>query len=396
MAKKNQCLKCCRFNESNDLCTKLWTQPTYDGTECNSYSAESHQSPANQNPQVKNTPNVVGVRRRKDAISLTAPDKHSVHKSETTKRQEDSEKIINLDVPRLIYRNYKYLKGFFVLIFMIGLFYVGNYVYKNYHERENEEAILLVQSYLSEIQSNKLAEFSKIRSHYYANDTLYISFEFSKNHEIGKKSIVDYRLEDDFMAIVAITPTAWKEIFKILSDSKINLSLAMPTDEKSLKLSCDSLLTWVNDTKRIQKGNYCFVFYKMQEVLDYARIHFANDGVFDVIGYSANKDSVILNLSFYDKNLNLSESFYNKKGVPLHFLDKVGNMGSILDGMLLICSRQGSGLGFSYEGKTNHKKYSCYWSADEVPELVKKYGRIINNDKQETNQVKTTIVTQSK
>lgn len=36
MAIKEQCLACKEYNPDNGLCTKLWTMPTWDSTECNS------------------------------------------------------------------------------------------------------------------------------------------------------------------------------------------------------------------------------------------------------------------------------------------------------------------------------------------------------------------------
>lgn len=368
MAKKEQCLKCKGYNESQDLCTHLWLQPTYDETDCDYYHDSLHD-------------------KKREAQQVSQHIDEKVAKEKGTAKED-------ISVGRASHSSSiasKSIMAFAAVIVSCVAFFVGKTIYTNHlDEEEKKDAMMLVKFNLEGIKNDRTTGFSTLSSYVYENDTLSLVFDCSRSH-IGKSTIYN-NVEDDFMAVVTTTPEKWLDISKILSEVKINLSASFPAISRKIVLPYDTLYAWVRDTIRIKKGNDYFAKYKMDEVVDCAKKHFANDRYFSVEGYSVEDDCVLLNLSYYDVNTKLGETFYDKKRVPLHFTDKVDEMGTLLDGMLDVCTRIGKGLGFTYTGTTKHEKYSCIWTIDEIPALMENERSRFLNDQDPTNQVSTVIV----
>ena len=84
---------------------------------------------------------------------------------------------------------------------------------------------------------------------------------------------------------------------------------------------------------------------------------------------SIDEKFVTLHLSHDDSKAQLGHSFLDTTRVALHFTDKVGRMGSILDNMLSICAKTKKGFAFSYYGNKSHKVQRCEWNAEKAMKM---------------------------
>lgn len=388
MPKKDQCLKCRDYNKSQDLCTSLWIQPLYDGTECGSFSDETKH--VQKDIQQSETPAyVTGIKRQKGIYSSTFIPKDTVDKTTTSQQDEVVEDAKAVFIPSFLLQYGKTIFFLLATLFLVGLCIGSKTLYQHFQQTEREEAFLLVKSYLEGLRQDKTTEFATINSYYLEDDTLYLNYRFSNIH--SNEKLMGTSTEDCLMGIIAIDPDTWERISEIMSESKTNMSFVFPN--ANMTMPYDTLSAWLCDSAKLSTGNNYFSFYKMQEVEEYAKMHFAKDKYIKVIGHSIDKYVVRLDLSYYDVGVELGELYYDRKRMPYHFTDKVGEMGTILDGMLHVCARTGKSLEFTYEGTTKHKKYSCKWYTEEIPELLKEYGSDFRIKNRKINQARTTIET---
>ena len=135
-----------------------------------------------------------------------------------------------------------------------------------------------------------------------------------------------------------------------------------------------------------------FTVLKGCEILRYAKMHFQGDVFFNVDSMSLNDKSLLLCLSYDDSKARLGDSYLRMDRVNPHFTDPVGEMGSILDGMLSICTRTNRGFGFVYTAQKSHKVDRCEWTIDEMREIAEANRAKFFVGNRKTNQVKTVIV----
>ena len=96
-------------------------------------------------------------------------------------------------------------------------------------------------------------------------------------------------------------------------------------------------------------------------------------------------------MSYNDSKANLGSTFLNTDKVALHYTDKVGDMGSILNNMLSICARTNKGFAFIYTAQKSHKIQKCKYNAERAKKIYEDTADKLWLDKRETNQVHTVI-----
>ena len=139
-----------------------------------------------------------------------------------------------------------------------------------------------------------------------------------------------------------------------------------------------------------KEGIALFTLLKGKEVLGYALKHFSSDRFFRVEGIEMDNENFYLNLSYDDNVAKLGKTFLDTTEVNMHFRDPVGDMGSILDGMLSICTRTNKGFGFTFKGQKSHKIDRVEWSVEKMRKIAEK-NISIPYESRKTNQVKTII-----
>lgn len=207
-----------------------------------------------------------------------------------------------------------------------------------------------------------------------------------------------YKNEDDkikyaeLMSIVNLHPDKWKAASEYLLKANANVSFTFSSNiERTINLTSQQFKELLSDKKLHEISEELFLIRKKSETLEYARFHFARDKYFDVDSLSIDEKFVTLHLSHDDSKAQLGPSFLDTTRVSLHFTDKVGRMGSILDNMLSICARTKKGFAFSYYGNKSHKVQRCEWNAEKAMKMHEETADKKWLDNRKTNRVRTVI-----
>lgn len=279
------------------------------------------------------------------------------------------------------------------LIFIIGLgvlFYLHLEREKQREKREN--LVWLARCELETLRNDKEVQYLRLHNMVYEDDLLKVSYDASIPSNEITEMFRDSLMYKDFMSVIVLNPDRWKNVSKYLSEADVDLSITYSSHiESSFIISCEKLSQMLSDEQLFDEGIKLFVQRKKQEVLDYARSHFRNDRFFKVDSISLSKEYVSLHMSYDDSKANLGPSFLDTKKVSLHYTDKVGDMGSILNNMLSICARTNKGFSFVYTAKKSHKIQKCNYIAEIAQKMYEETADKLWLDTRETNQVRTVI-----
>ena len=214
------------------------------------------------------------------------------------------------------------------------------------------------------------------------------SFDDKYKNEEG-----DYKMMyAELMSIINLHPDKWETASEYLLKANANVSFTFSSNiERTINITSQQFKEILSDKKLREIGEEIFLIRKKLETFEYARFHFARDKYFDVDSLSIDEKFVTLHLSHDDSRAQLGPSFLDTTSVSLHFTDKVGHMGSILDNMLSICVRTNKGFAFSYYGTKSHKVQRCEWSAEKAKEMHEETADRKWLDNRKTNRVRTVI-----
>ena len=279
------------------------------------------------------------------------------------------------------------------LIFIFGLgvlFYLHLEQEKQREEREN--LVWLARCELETLRNDKEVQYLRLHDIIYEDDLLKLIYDTSISSNEIATLIKDSLMHKDFMSVIVLNPEKWKSVSKYLSEADVDLSITYSNHiESSFIISCEKLSQMLSDEQLFDEGMELFVHRKKQEVLDYARYHFRNDRYFKVDSLSLCNNFVSLHMSYNDSKANLGPTFLNTDKVALHYTDKVGDMGSILNNMLSICARTNKGFAFIYTAQKSHKIQKCKYNAERAKKFYEDTVGKLWLDKRETNQVHTVI-----
>ena len=208
-----------------------------------------------------------------------------------------------------------------------------------------------------------------------------------------------YKNEDDdkfkyaeLMSIINLRPDKWKAASEYLLKANANVSFTFSSSiERTINITSQQFKEILSDKQLHEIGEEIFLIRKKMETLEYACFHFARDKYFDVDSLSIDEKFVTLHLSHDDSKAQLGHSFLDTTRVSLHFTDKVGRMGSILDNMLSICAKTKKGFAFSYYGNKSHKVQRCEWNAEKAMKMHEETADKKWLDNRKTNRVRTVI-----
>ncbi|MBR1933247.1 MAG: hypothetical protein IJ841_06130 [Prevotella sp.] len=277
--------------------------------------------------------------------------------------------------------------GIFVLAVLLGLWLAYSYWARQKAEEEREDAVWMARIELKVLQSDKSIAYLRLKEMKYEDNLLKLYFtSWPTSYDDNPQELMN-----DFTSLLTMNPDMWRKVSDYLQQAAVNLqincSAGLPIMIGNAQL--DSLL---DNEKLMERGRQVFVEKKKQEVLKYAQTHFRGDPYFRVEEVKSDDRFVTLRLSYDDSNSYLGKTYTDTARVNAHFTDAVGDMGSILDGMLTICTRTNTGFAFEYTGRKKHTRTRLEWSADKARELQKNIAERYWHRERKTNQVRTVMV----
>lgn len=401
MAIKDQCLRCKQYNASADLCTIKWVQPTFDGSDCNDFIDHSSTKTVKaDNTMIDKGSMNEDTRHHQPSVRKRGFSKSGVisiegkgESNHDDENDEDSKHI--LYIPESIIR---IIGIVFIIVLILSGIYGGYSYIKNQEKQEREELVWKARIELEEIRTEKTILYLRIYNMDYKENLLTLSCLRNLNQRDYVNEAPDSLIHKEIASLVSLNPKKWESICKYLEQAQVDLAITYsdvhlrPTLTIPYQFLSEKLLA-----KRIlSEGLNIYVNKKEKEVLDYAQKHFYGDRYFSVDSLSMQRGYVALYLTYDDSKARLGDTFLDTIRVNPHYTDPVGDMGSILDGMLAISTRTGKGIAFVYVGKNSRKVDGCKWNEEETKEIAKKYSGSLHIEGRKTNQVKTGIIRNEK
>ena len=400
MAKNEQCIICKGFNSNSGLCTIKWEQPIFDGVNCDKFQSTKNSEPETndekkdfvEDSSSSGIPSRSIIKRGKSIANRMVYVKGSspVHqKKRNVEEEEHPEFVIQIpeNVARVFYR-------LLLSILFVGIGYGIYYYIKDVEKQKREDLVWKARVELDIIKNDKTKEYLRLADVEYEDSVLRLSYiiRFHKSFSPIKHTS-DSLIRLAFTSEVALFPDRWKTICKYLNEAQVKLAVTCLNDfsNPSFTLSSKKLASLLENKKLLFKGLKYFEGMKADEVLEYARIHFRNDRFLKVDGVVSGQQTLELHLSYDDSKARLGKSFLDTTKVSAHFTDPVGDMGSVLDGMLAISTRTDKGIAFVYKARKSQKVDSCVWDAEKTKELAKKYNGGLLLEGRKTNRVRTII-----
>ena len=401
MAKKDQCLQCKGYNPKSGLCTIKWIQPSFDEMECDEYVDVHSQKTTSENKETKEIAtlgnqilqqkNQRGIRKRgKSFINRSVIIKGEKANNNRTEEEEQNEPKFIIKIPEIVFR----VIGFIVIIAAIlGVIFGGYRFIMQKKAQEKEDLVWKARCQIELVRNSKTYEYLRLHKMSYEDNQLKLSF--LRNIQVVKiiSLFSDTIIIQEMASYISVNPVRWDSAFSFLQEANVDLSITYSDIlKKPTVIIPNSQLHDKFLSKEAQEaGKKIFIERKRDEVMQYAKIHFKGDILLTADSLSINEDCVALHLTYDDRKAQLGKSFLDTTYVNPHFTDPVGEMGSILDGMLSICLRTNKGLAFIYTGKKNHEAKCIKWDTEKTKEIAKKQSRNLPVKGRKTNQVKTVI-----
>ena len=352
MAKKEQCNSCKGYNPLSDLCTIKWLQPQYDGNDCDEFRDKrslEHVAPTSDtnrnNPEGHYFQNTdVHIRKRGASSKSNHVFVEEGDNNEANDKEVHEHKFV-LEIPEITIR---IIGIVFLVAIIIGVIY-GTYTYMEFLEKKKtEDLVWKARVPLETISSNKTIEYLRIHKISYEDSTLHVSL---LRNILGTNETIhftDTLMQLEIASLVSLAPQEWDTICTNLQKAHVNLLFEYSDvkDRPVLMIPYSELHNKLLMKDVLEKGMKYFTIMKGVEIFQYAKKHFRKDIFFTVDSVSMNANYVALHLSYDDKRAKLGKSFLDTNHINQHFTDPVGNMGSILDGMLAICCRTNKGIAF--------------------------------------------------
>ena len=282
----------------------------------------------------------------------------------------------------------------FIIIILPCLAFYCFIMYKQKRE-EIEHLIWKARIELEPLCNDRTVQYLSMHDLSCESNQLRINFLYEPLSSFEDK----YKNEDDdkfkyaeLMSIINLRPDKWKAASEYLLKANANVSFTFSSSiERTINITSQQFKEILSDKQLHEIGEEIFLIRKKMETLEYARFHFARDKYFDVDSLSIDEKFVTLHLSHDDSKAQLGHSFLDTTRVALHFTDKVGRMGSILDNMLSICAKTKKGFAFSYYGNKSHKVQRCEWNAEKAMKIHEETADKKWLDNRKTNRVRTVI-----
>ena len=410
MARIEECNQCESFKSG--LCTRLWKEPSFNDTPCEMQATPSI-TQDNQENTVEGTDEEQPVRRihKRGSSAAGHTTKRIVAKRENhpSPSEEDEETEHAIYVGEKSFRLLTYVKDVLVvcviLALVLGIWYGGHYYFKQKEIAFKEDLAVEAKNKLRPMLDENIFQYLKLVQLTYEDNSLCFKYADRKNaiasalEQINKQYHGEElnRVSHDiklqfFLSALAMKPHEWDAACQLLDSAGVDVKVRFIGVDEPCELRHEQLSQYNSQSDIFQKSKNIFIINKKIEVLEYAITHFLRDRVFGIDSVSISPNYVTLHLN-YDDTYNLGESYLDTAYINSHFTDPVGEMGSIVDNMLSICSLTNCGIAFEYVGRKKHQVTRWEWDSSRTQAFLAKYSGIIPYRKRKTNQVHTTIVT---
>lgn len=398
MAKKEQCKLCKGYKFESELCTIKWIQLSFDGNECEQFdNIVSIQQTETLEVENGGTTNESSLPKSDKHIKKRSVgiDKHAIHIEETiSSLSPQSEKKLEKPHYKPLSKIGKSVLLFITLtIVLIGIWQTYIFIKESLEEKEREKIVWLAICELEDLRVDKTVRYLRLNDIKYEDKKLKLGYHANYSAREISRIVKDSLMCDDFLSVIVIAPQKWNIISHYLAAAEVDLQITYSnTLVPSFLLSWKQLSMLMSDKRKLRKGKRLFVNRKKKEVLNYALKHFRKDRYLKVDSLSLDKKYVSLHLSYNKSIASLGETFLDTIHVNPHYTDKVGDMGSILDGMLAICSRINRGFAFVYFDRKERKVQRCEWNVEKAKAIARQRADRVRLGSEKSNQVRTVIV----
>lgn len=408
MAKKEQCNLCKGYNPQSDLCTIKWEQPSFDGVDCDKFQSQDKAKPKPEDYYEKKIPDnetqhgghfsMRVLKRGKSFTNRGANVKDESYQSKgdesVAKNHDKKESNFVIEISEnVFYLGMRILGILLFIVVVLGAIY-GAYAYMKYQERkEKDDLIWKAKCELETIRGDKTIGYLRLDKVICDDNVISLSFLRNTHGTNGIMHFTDSIMYKEIASLITIAPVKWDSICSLLQTAGVDLNIIFSDvlDKPSIVIPNSLLRSKLLTKDLLEEGNKIFIQRKSEEIIQYARKHFSNDICFKVDTLIVSIDYVTLQLTYDDSKARLGKSFLDTTYVSPHFTDPVGDMGSILDGMLMICERTNKGLAFSYIGEKSKSKSICLWNAEKTKAIAKEQRQQLYLNGRKTNQVYTVI-----
>lgn len=398
MAKKEQCKLCKGYNPESKLCTIKWEQLSFDGNECEQFdnivALEKEETQEVENEDAANESSLPKPDKPIKKRSV-APDKPAIHIEETASSvsPKSEEKPKKKHYKPLSKTAKSVLLLITLIIVFIGIWQTYIFIKENLEEKGREKIVWLAICELEDLRVDKTVRYLRLNDIKYEDKKLKLGYHANYSAREILRIVKDSLMYDDFLSVIAIAPQKWNIISRYLTAAEVDLQITYSnTLVPSFGLSWKQLSTLMSDKRKLRKGKRLFVNRKKREVMNYALKHFRKDRYLKVDSLSLDNKYVSLHMSYDTSIASLGETFLDTIHVNRHYTDKVGDMGSILDGMLAICSRINRGFAFVYFDRKERKVQHCEWNVEKAKAIARQAADRIRLSSEKSNQVRTVIV----
>lgn len=298
-------------------------------------------------------------------------------------------------------RSMKWLKIVALVAFAAVIVAWGGYAYFQFKERQEQERkenlVWKAMYELSVVEGDKTVNYLRLHDTHYENGQLKMDFLV---HNPGFRPFLlkDSMIRAMFHSVVALNKEHWATAASYLEEAGVDTELTFIYRDTAptMIISHRQLAKVIANEELMEAAMADFVLFKTKEVLGYAKQNYKGDSYITPDSTTLTRDYVTLYLSFDDSKYYLDKSLLDTTRVGVHFTDRVGDMGSILDGMLSICSRTDRGFAFVYKGTKKNTTHRLEWNRERTRKILSEYSKRIWHKDAETNRVKSYVVRERK
>lgn len=402
MAQKEQCNKCECYKSG--ICTRDWNAVVFDESPCEmaQKSSQGIKASVSDTTEYSTMPN---RRIRKRGSSVTRS--NVISSTEEEKNQKSTKghcgDVQSVYVGEKTFRSLTIL-WYFLSVSVIAAISIGGWMGWGYYRNlQKKELALEVCSSLYPLRDNKLISYLHLSDMGLEGDQVLFKLMFADNqmnnplfnalgHGDNLNDSVSNSLKlNYFLSMMTVVPEKWDAACHLLDSAGLDIQIVYPQVGDSCFIPHTSLKSMTTGSLLFQKGEELFLEYKKADVVRYAKHHFKSDRFFSVDSVSLTSDFVTLHLN-YDDTHSLGDVFMDEEHIAPHFTDPVGEMGSIADNMLTICSLTNSGMAIEYFGRKSHKVKRWEWDANRTQAFLADYPGYIPYSGRQMNQIRSVLV----
>ena len=375
------------------LCNIKWEQLAFDGKSCTRY----HDKNGTSNSVEQEQTNSNSIQKERGATWSAPPSvkkRGSSSGKHTSFDYDNDESKVNEHTANTNHGKSILIATAILTLIVIGAWFGYSVISTNSEAERKDHLVWEARKLLDRLCNDKTVDYLRLESVEYKDETVVLNCRLNTPWYSSVTSMIDSLKSQEFASIISLTPNRWDSICNYLMEAQVDMAITFTNFPVSptISLPTSELHSIIHNNDAMAHALYYFVQRKKDEIKNYAIEHFRGDIAFNVDKVTVDKDFVTLFLLYDDSKARLGDSYTDSTRINNHFTDAIGDMGSILDGMWSICSRENKGFAFVYTGKKSHKAKRCEWNAEKACQVYPQYGPAVWHKGRKTNQVTTIIV----